>query len=102
VQLAIGLTLGLAGAFGVGKLLQGFLVQTTGRDPVTLIAITTLVIVVSVFACLWPARHATRLDPLVAPRHDPVTCTAPQSHTLARRALRRGGRLWIEHIDLAR
>jgi putative ABC transport system permease protein len=70
VQLAIGLTLGLAGAFGVGKLLQGFLVQTTGRDPVTLIAITTLVIIVSVLACLWPARYATRLDPLVALRHE--------------------------------
>jgi predicted permease len=70
VQLAIGLTLGLAGAFGVGRLLQGFLVQTTGRDPVTLATITTLVIVVSVVACLWPARHATRLDPLAALRHE--------------------------------
>jgi predicted permease len=70
VQLAIGLTFGLAGAFGVGKLLQGFLVQTTGRDPVTLIAITTLVVLVSVLACLWPARYATRLDPLAALRHE--------------------------------
>jgi ABC-type lipoprotein release transport system permease subunit len=51
-------------------LLQGFLVQTTGRDPVTLATITTLVIVVSVVACLWPARHATRLDPLAALRHE--------------------------------
>ncbi len=70
VQLAIGLTLGLGGAFGVGKLLRGFLVQTTGRDPVTLIAITTLVVLVSVLACLWPARYATRLDPLAALRHE--------------------------------
>jgi ABC-type antimicrobial peptide transport system permease subunit len=70
VQLAIGLTFGLAGAFGVGKLLQGFLVHTTGRDPVTLIAITTLVVLVSVLACLWPARYATRLDPLAALRHE--------------------------------
>jgi predicted permease len=70
VQLGIGLTLGLAGAFGVGKLLQGFLVQTTSRDPVTLIAITALVILVSILACLWPARYATRLDPLAALRHE--------------------------------
>jgi len=70
VQLGIGLTLGLAGAFGVGRLLQGFLVQMTGRNPVTLVAITALVVIVSVLACLWPARYATRLDPLAALRHE--------------------------------
>jgi putative ABC transport system permease protein len=70
IQLAIGLTIGLAGAIGVGQLLQGLLVQTSGRDPVTLAAITMLVIVVALVACLWPARYATRLDPLVALRHE--------------------------------
>jgi len=70
IQLAIGLTIGLAGAIGVGKLLQGFLVQMTGRDPVTLVAITGLLIVVALMACIWPARYATRLDPLAALRHD--------------------------------
>jgi putative ABC transport system permease protein len=70
VQLGIGLAIGLAGAFGVGKLLQSFLVQMTGRDPITLIAIPTVVIVVAVMACLWPARYATRLDPLAALRHE--------------------------------
>jgi predicted permease len=69
-QLGIGLALGLAGAFGVGRLLQGFLVQMTGRDPVTLVAVTTLVVVISLLACLWPARYATRLDPLAALRHE--------------------------------
>jgi ABC-type antimicrobial peptide transport system permease subunit len=70
VQLGIGLTIGLAGAIGVGRLLQSFLVQTNERDPVTLISIVTLLIVVAVTACLWPARNATRLDPLVALRHE--------------------------------
>jgi len=54
----------------VGRLLQGLLVQTSGRDPITLVIITTLVIVVALVACLWPARHATRLDPLAALRHE--------------------------------
>ena len=36
MQLAIGLTIGLAGAFGVGRLLQSLLVQTGASDPVTL------------------------------------------------------------------
>jgi ABC-type antimicrobial peptide transport system permease subunit len=70
VQLAIGLTIGLAGAFGVGRLLQGFLVQMSSRDPVTLVTIVALLIVVSVGACIWPARLATRLDPLAALRHE--------------------------------
>jgi ABC-type antimicrobial peptide transport system permease subunit len=70
IQLAIGLTIGLAGAVGVGKLLQGFLVQMSGRDPVTLVTIVALLIVVSIAACIWPARLATRLDPLAALRHE--------------------------------
>jgi predicted permease len=70
VQLGIGLAIGLAGALGVGQLLQSFLVQTSARDPVTLASIVALLIVVALAACLWPARHATRLDPLVALRHE--------------------------------
>jgi putative ABC transport system permease protein len=70
IQLAIGLTIGLAGAIGVGQLLQSFLVQTSARDPMTLTIIATLLIVVSVAACIWPARVATRLDPLAALRHE--------------------------------
>jgi ABC-type antimicrobial peptide transport system permease subunit len=70
VQLGIGLVIGLAGAFGVGRLLQSFLVQMSTRDPVTLTIITALLIVVALVACLWPARYATRLDPLAALRHE--------------------------------
>ncbi len=70
VQLAIGLPIGIAGAFGVGKLLQSVLVQTSTRDPYTLAAIGVLMIVVSLNACFWPARRATRLDPVSALRYE--------------------------------
>ena len=70
VQLAIGLTMGLAAALAVGQLLQSFLVQTSARDPVTLVSIVALLIVVAVSRVLGPARRATRLDPLVALRHE--------------------------------
>jgi len=72
VQLAIGLTLGAAGAIGMGTLLEKttLLVQTSGQDPVTLLSITALLAAVAIAACLWPARRATRLDPLVALRHE--------------------------------
>jgi putative ABC transport system permease protein len=70
VQLAIGLAIGLAGAFGVGQLLQSLLVQTSTRDPATLVSIVLLLMVVSVGASFWPARRATRLDPVAALRNE--------------------------------
>jgi putative ABC transport system permease protein len=70
VQLAIAVPIGIAGAFGVGRLLQALLVQTSSRDPLTIGAIAALMIVVSVNACFWPARGATRLDPVQALRYE--------------------------------
>jgi ABC-type antimicrobial peptide transport system permease subunit len=70
VQLAIGVTLGLAGAFGVGRILQSQLVRTGPNDPITLASITLLLVIVGITACLWPARQATRLDPVTALRYE--------------------------------
>jgi putative ABC transport system permease protein len=72
VQLAIGLTLGVAGAFGVGQLFAStqLLVQNTGRDPITIGGIATLLAAVAVAASVLPAKRATRLDPLIALRRD--------------------------------
>jgi predicted permease len=70
VQLGIALPLGVAGAFGVGRLLQSVIVKTNGRDILLIGAIALLMILVSVAACVWPARRATRLDPVAALRND--------------------------------
>jgi ABC-type antimicrobial peptide transport system permease subunit len=70
VQLAVGLPIGVAGAFGVGRLLQSLLVQTSTRDPVTIGTIVALMVGVSIGACIWPARRATRLDPVSALRYE--------------------------------
>ena len=70
LHLAIGLTLGLAGAFGVGRLLRSMLFQTGPADPVTLVSITLLLVMVAIAACLWPAWQATRLDPVTALRYE--------------------------------
>jgi putative ABC transport system permease protein len=69
-QLAIGLSIGLAGAFGVGVILKSLLVQTGSRDPVTLTTIVVVLLTVALFASYWPARRATRLDPLKALRYE--------------------------------
>jgi putative ABC transport system permease protein len=72
VQLAIGLTLGAAGAFGVGTLFSQaqLLVQNRAGDPITIGGITLLLALVAMAACVIPARRATRLDPLLALRRD--------------------------------
>jgi putative ABC transport system permease protein len=72
IQLGIGLTLGIAGAFGVGTLFQQtqLLVQNRAGDPVTIGGIVVLLAVVASAACFIPAKRATRLDPLIALRRD--------------------------------
>ena len=72
VHLGIGLTLGIAGALGVGKIFESteLLIRITGRDPVTIVSIAGLLAFVALNASLWPARRATRLDPLIALRHE--------------------------------
>jgi putative ABC transport system permease protein len=71
-HLAVGLTIGIAGAFGVGKIFESsdLLVQTTGRDPIIIVSIAAILAVVALAASVWPARAATQLDPLVALRHE--------------------------------
>jgi ABC-type antimicrobial peptide transport system permease subunit len=67
IQLAIGLPIGIAGAFGVGQVLESVLVTPPG-DPVTLVGIVLVMVTVAVLACLWPARRAARIDPVAALR----------------------------------
>jgi putative ABC transport system permease protein len=62
--------LGLAGAFGVGRLLRTMLFQTSPIDPATIASITVLLILVAIGGCLWPAWQATRLDPVTALRYE--------------------------------
>lgn len=70
LALGTGLAIGLAGAFGVGRLLQGLLIQTSPTDPVTLAFIMLLLAVVSFAACVLPARRAAKLDPLTVLRRE--------------------------------
>lgn len=68
VQLAIGLTLGTAGALAAAPVLRTLLVQIKPSDPATLAGIGIVFAAVTICACLIPARRATRLDPLAALR----------------------------------
>ena len=68
LQMGLGLVLGLAGAFGLSRVLGTLLVQVTPTDPTTFVSITAILTTVAIAACLIPARRATRVDPLVALR----------------------------------
>lgn len=60
------LVLGVAGVFALTRYLTGMLFGITPTDPVTLAASVALVTLVTLAACLIPARRATRVDPMIA------------------------------------
>jgi putative ABC transport system permease protein len=68
IQLAIGVPIGAAGAYGVGNLLQGLLVESASGDLLTLGGIILLLVGVAVTACTIPARRASSVDPVTALR----------------------------------
>jgi predicted permease len=69
IQLGLGLALGLAGGYFAGRALPSrILVQTTATDPLTFAAITAILSIVAVAACIVPARRAMRVDPMIALR----------------------------------
>jgi putative ABC transport system permease protein len=67
---AIGLALGLIGAFLMSRVLAGLLHGISPRDPLTFIGVSVVLLVVALLACLIPARRATRVNPIVALRTD--------------------------------
>ena len=70
VLVAVGLTIGLAGAFALTRLLAALLFETSPTDPITFGAVALCVILATLLACYIPARRATQVDPLVALRYE--------------------------------
>jgi len=66
----IGLALGMTGSFLTMRYLQSQLYGVKATDPLTLGGVAAGLAIVSVAACYFPARRATRVDPLVALRHE--------------------------------
>jgi putative ABC transport system permease protein len=68
LQLGIGLTLGLALAAGVSRLLSIILFDVQPRDPVIFGGVVAVLATAGLLACLLPARRATAVDPIIALR----------------------------------
>jgi ABC-type antimicrobial peptide transport system permease subunit len=64
----IGLVLGLGGAYGISRLLNSVMPRLVGPDILALGGTALILFVVALFACWFPARRATRVDPIIALR----------------------------------
>ena len=65
-----GMATGIAGALVLTRFLSSFLFGVRPSDPGTFAAVSALLIVVAVLASYFPARRATRVDPIVALRYE--------------------------------
>ncbi|MBI4885822.1 MAG: ABC transporter permease [Acidobacteria bacterium] len=68
VLLAIGLALGLIGAYFATGVIRGLLFGVPPHDPATFIGVAVMTAVIGVAACWIPARRAARIDPAIAMR----------------------------------
>jgi putative ABC transport system permease protein len=68
--LGAGVGVGLAASFAVMQVISSQLWQVSPRDPATMLSVVTVVALAGLAACYFPARRATRVDPLVALRHE--------------------------------
>jgi predicted permease len=66
----IGMVVGVVSALGVTRLLAGLLYKVSPSDPPTYFALTLVLAVTGVIACVLPVRRATKVDPMVALRSE--------------------------------
>src|SRR5207244_4129530 len=66
----VGLAIGIAAAFALGRLIGSQLYQVSAHDPLLLGGATVLLMAIALMACLLPARRATNVDPITALRSE--------------------------------
>ena len=67
---ALGLAVGIAGAWGLTGVVESMLFDVDARDPITFVAGPVVLTLVALVATWLPARRATRLDPVTVLREE--------------------------------
>ena len=70
ILVAVGVVIGVATAYGAGRLLSTMLFGLAPNDIATIAGATLIMVAVSGLAGFLPARRASRVDPMVALRYD--------------------------------
>ena len=65
---AVGMAVGIAGAFALRRVLSGLVFEVSTADPLIYAVVAVLMLAVALLACYVPARRAARVDPLIALR----------------------------------
>ena len=68
--LAVGIGIGVPASIGLAKVLQNRIWGIKSADPLTLVGVSVILTVVGLAACYFPARRATKVDPMVALRYE--------------------------------
>src|SRR5437763_5073692 len=66
----VGTLLGVAGAFALTRFLSSVLFGVSATDPAIYFSAASLLLVVAMAACFWPARRASAIQPLEALRYE--------------------------------
>src|SRR5262249_30390399 len=66
----VGLSIGVAGAFALTRLMAVLLFAVEPTDPVTFLGVFFVLMIVAAAACFWPARRVTAIDPILALRSE--------------------------------
>jgi ABC-type antimicrobial peptide transport system permease subunit len=67
---SLGIAVGLASALALTRLMENLLFSVRATDPVTLTLAAAMLGFVALLACWFPARRATKVDPLAVLRHE--------------------------------
>jgi predicted permease len=66
----LGIAIGLVASFGLTRIMSSMLFGVSATDPLTFAAVLVLLLAAALAACWIPARRASRVDPMVALRHE--------------------------------